>query len=183
MTIATRRLLGLGNVRWREAGALMVVAWLVPFLVHLLPWDGPRPLGVYVLPIFWTTFVAVYFHGGLVGLAVGLVTPLVNLALTGLPGAKMAGMMGLEVAGFVLMAVLLVGRWPGFWLGAPLAWIAAKALVIGVQWLVPAFHYADQPLRHLWRSTQNGLPGLSVLLAIHAMLAWLFPRTDAWEKE
>jgi len=25
---------------------LVVVAWLVPFLVHLIPWAGRRPLGV-----------------------------------------------------------------------------------------------------------------------------------------
>jgi len=54
---------------WRETAVLAVVAWLVPFLVHLIPWAGARPLGVYMLPVFWTTFVAVYFYGALAGLA------------------------------------------------------------------------------------------------------------------
>ena len=45
----------------RETAALLFVAWLVPFAVHLVPWSGDRPLGAYLLPMFWTAFVAVYF--------------------------------------------------------------------------------------------------------------------------
>lgn len=32
---------------WRATAVLVVTAWLVPVLVHLLPWAGARPLGVY----------------------------------------------------------------------------------------------------------------------------------------
>src|SRR4051812_27192584 len=103
---------------WREGTILVAVAWLVPVLVHLIPWTGPRPLGVYVLPIFWTTFVAIYFYGALPGLAIGLVTPLVNLALTGLPALGSVGLMSLEVTLFVAVAAWLVARWPGFWFAA-----------------------------------------------------------------
>ncbi len=170
-------------VGWREAAVLVAAAWLVPFLVHLIPWSGVRPLGVYVLPVFWTTFLAVYFYGTLPGLAIGLVTPLVNLALTGLPALRMVGAMGMEVAFFVGVAALLAGRWPGFWVTAPLAWVAAKALTITVQFLVPAFEYSGQPWQHLVRSTQNGLAGLAVLAVINGLLVAFYPKTDAWEQE
>ncbi len=142
MSTAVRRLLVSKTAGWRETAALAVVAWLVPLLVHLAPWSGTRPLGVYVLPVFWTTFVAVYFYGALPGLAVGLVTPLVNLALTGLPALASVGSMGLEVAFFSLGAALVVSRWPAFWFPAPLAWLAAQALVVGGEVLVPVFHSA-----------------------------------------
>ncbi len=59
MQQTARRLFSLDRVTWRETAILMLVAWLVPFLVHLVPWAGPRPLGVYLLPAFWTAFVAV----------------------------------------------------------------------------------------------------------------------------
>jgi hypothetical protein len=183
MSTAARRTYFFRNVGWREGAALVVVAWLVPFLVHLIPWGGARPLGVYVLPIFWTTFLAVYFYGALPGLAIGLVTPLLNLALTGLPALRMAGNMGMEVAFFVGAAAWLAGRWPAFWLAAPLAWVAAKALAITVQFLVPAFEYSGQPLQHLMRSTQNGLAGLGVLLVINLLLVVFYPKTDEWERE
>lgn len=183
MSITARRVLVFKAVGWREAAVLVVVAWLVPFLVHLIPWGGVRPLGVYMLPVFWTTFVAVYFYGALPGLAIGLVTPLVNLALTGLPAFRSLGPMGLEVVFFTGAAALLVARWPGFWFTAPLAWVAAKALTIAGQFFVPAFEYAGQPLAHLLRSTGNGLAGLGVLAVINVLLVVFYPKTDEWEKE
>jgi len=183
MSTVARRTLLCKTVGWREGAVLVVVAWLVPFLVHLIPWGGARPLGVYVLPVFWTTFLAVYFHGALPGLAIGLVTPLVNIALTGLPALGMVGTMGMEVAGFAGVAALLVARWPACWLAAPLAWVAGKALAIAGQFLLPAFEYTGQPLAHLLRSTQNGLAGLGILTVINVLLVVLYPKTDAWERE
>jgi hypothetical protein len=183
MVSTVRRMFIAKPLGWREAAILVAVAWLVPFLIHLIPWSGPRPLGVYTLPIFWTTFLAVYFYGALPGLAIGLVSPLVNLALTGLPALRSVGMMGMEVALFVGVAVLLTTRWPGFWIAAPLAWVAAKALAIGIQFLIPAFDYTGVPLAHLWRSTQNGLIGLGMLAVINWLLAAFYPKSDAWERE
>lgn len=183
MSTIARRYLVTKAVGWREGTILVAIAWLVPFLIHLVPWTGARPLGVYVLPVFWTTFIAVYFYGALPGLAIGLVTPLVNLALTGLPAFRMAGFMGMEVALFVAMAAPLVGRWPGFWFSAPLAWIGAKTLALALQFLIPAFGYTGNPVIHLGRSTQNALVGLAVLAVINGLLVRFYPKTDPWEKE
>jgi hypothetical protein len=168
---------------WRETTILLATAWLVPFLVHLLPWSGHRPLGVYVLPVFWTTFVALYFRGAVLGLLVGLVTPVVSLMVTGLPGSTTIGSMALEVGLFTLAAVLLVRRWPGFVFAAPLAWIIGKGLAIVVQNFIPAFAEYETPWAHLARSTQNGLAGLAMLVAINVLLVKFYPKTDAWEKE
>lgn len=182
MSTAVRKLLLPKTAGWRETAVLVVVAWLVPFLVHLVPWAGQRVLGVYLLPVFWTTFVAGYFYGALPGLAVGLVTPLVNLALTGLPALPMVGSMSLEVGFFAVGAALLAGRWPGFWFSAPLAWIAAKALAIGVLLFLPASGPADNPLVHLARSAENGLAGLGVLAVINGLLVVFYPQTDTGER-
>lgn len=183
MSISARSAFVLPRAGWRETTILLAVAGLVPLLVHLLPWAGPRPLGVYVLPVFWTTFLAVYFHGAVLGLLVGLVTPVINLLLTGLPAMKTTGTMSLEVGLFVLVAALLVSRWPGFRFNAPLAWVAGKALAIAVQFFVPAFGYTGNPLQHLPRSMQNGLAGLAVLAVINVLLVSFYPKADSWEKE
>ena len=140
-------------------------------------------MGVYVLPVFWTTFLAVYFRGAVTGLLVGLVTPLINLLVTGLPVSLTVGSMGLEVVFFVLGAAWLVRCWPGLMLAAPLSWVAAKGLAIGVQYFIPAFAEHDYPWQHLARSTQNGLAGLVVLTAINILLVKIYPQTDVWEKE
>lgn len=169
--------------RWRETTILLATAGLVPFLVHLLPWSGHRPLGVYVLPVFWTTFVALYFRGVLLGLLVGLVTPVINLLVTGLPGSTTIGSMALEVFFFALAAALLIRRWPGLGITAPLAWIIGKGLAIIVQNLIPAFAEYETPWSHLARSTQNGVAGLAILALINVLLASFYPKTDAWDKE
>ncbi len=183
MSPPSRAVFALPRASWRETTVLLAAAWLVPFLVHLLPWNGPRPLGVHVLPVFWTTFLAVYLRGAWAGLLVGLVTPLVNLAFTGLPAGPAAGGMALEAAGFVLAAALLLRRWPGFRLAAPLAWVAAKALAVTAQFLVPVLGDGDNPLAHLARSTRNGLAGLAVLAVINVLLVAFYPRMDPREKE
>lgn len=167
---------------WREAAALLAAAWLVPVLVHLVPWSGPRPLGVYVLPVFWTTFVAVYFYGAVPGLLVGLVTPGLNLLLTGLPLAGATGLMSLEVAGFAVGAALLVKHRPGWRVSAPLAYVAAKALVIVLALALPLSGDSGNPLRHFARSMQNGAAGLAVLTAINALLVAFCPKTKAGGK-
>ena len=163
---------------WRASAALMAAAWLVPVLVHLVPWSGPRPLGVYLLPVFWTTFVAVYLFGALPGLVVGLVTPVVNLLVTGLPVLAAVAAMSLELAGFALLAALLVARWPTLRFSAPLAYVAAKAAVIAVRFALPVFGETENPLHHFARSMQNGAAGLVVLIVLNALLVALAPDRD-----
>ena len=183
MSTQVRRIFLPQTAGWRETATLLVLAWLVPFLVHLIPWTGARPLGVYVLPVFWTTFVAVYFYGALMGLAVGLVTPLVSLALTGLPALTSVGPMAVEAAGFTLGAAWLVGRWPAFWFAAPLAWVLAKALAIAGQLVVSELHNADQAGQHLLHSMGNGLTGLGVLAVINWLLVAFYPKTGTRGQE
>ena len=183
MTTRARTVFVLPRVGWRETTVLLAAAWLMPVLVHHIPWDGHRPLGVYLLPVFWVTFVALYFHGLALGLLVGLVTPAINLLLTGLPAFMSVGTMSLEVALFAVLAALLVVRWPGFRLAAPLAYLAAKAAAILIEFVIPAFGETEAPLSHLARSAQNGLAGLAVLAAINILLVAFYPKTDAWEKE
>lgn len=176
MTSLARRIVISNSLGWREGAILVACAWLVPFLVHAIPVEMPRPLGVYLLPIFWTTYVAVYFYGALPGLAVGLVAPLANCLLTGLPGLSSLGLTALEVALFALIAAGLLHRWPTFWVSGLVAWLFSKALVILFQWSLPAFAYAESPVAHWLRSTQNGLVGLDVLAVIGWLLAAFFPK-------
>jgi hypothetical protein len=174
----------INRVRWSETLVLMAAAWLVPFVVHMVPWQGARPAGVYLLPVFWTAFVAVYFDGVAIGLLVALVTPAVNLLLSGLPAADVLGTMTIELVGYVFMSAWMVRRWPGFWLAAPLAYLPAKAVAIAVEWVVPALHDARNPLTHFKDSLANGVAGLGVLLFINLALVRLVPRNDVdWDGE
>jgi hypothetical protein len=182
MQATTRQPSSLARVRLSETVVLLAASWLVPFLVHLIPWAGARPLGVYLLPAFWTVFIAVYLFGGWVGALVALVTPVASLIVTGLPGLERVGPMGLELLGFVLCAAWFLRRWPTFVLVAPLSYLPAKALVVLVQWLVPAWHDARNPVEHFLATLRDVWPGLVVLLVINLLLVWLVPRSQPLSK-
>jgi hypothetical protein len=160
---------------------LMVISWLVPFLVHLIPWNGEQPLGTHLLPVFWTTFVAVYYFGLWAGLAVALVTPALNLVFTGLPAAGFVASMTLELVAFVAIAAWTVKRWPSFWLAAPLAFLPAKAIAIAVRWAVPVFAYHRDPLEHWVGAMQTGLAGLVVLLFVNLVVIGASEPDSDWD--
>lgn len=183
MHVSARSFFSFTRASWRETLVLMAVAWLVPVLVHLIPWSGPRPLGVHLLPAFWTAFVAVYLYGAGVGVLVALVVPAVNTLATGLPVSDRVLAMSVELIAFVGLAALAVRRWPSLRTIAPLAWLPAYALSLAVQWAVPTFGYARNPLEHFAGTLANVWPGLVVLLAVNATLVRLLPKDADWEAE
>ena len=158
---------------------LLAAAWLIPFLVHVLPWSVARPLGAYLLPMFWATFVGGYFYGLRVGLLTGLFAPAVNLAVTGLPALQFLSVLAFELSVFAVVAWFLVRRAPGFWLTAPLGYVVAKTVSSTVQWVAGPFGDLGEPLRFFLGSLQGGLAGLAVLAVINVALARFFPKAPA----
>ncbi|MBX3738881.1 MAG: hypothetical protein KF715_19465 [Candidatus Didemnitutus sp.] len=183
MQVSARSFFSLTRASWRETLVLMAVAWLVPVLVHLIPWSGPRPLGVHLLPAFWTAFLAVYLYGAGVGVLVALVVPVVNALTTGLPVSDRVLAMSVELAAYVAFAALAVRRWPSLRVTAPLAWLPAYALVLAVQWVVPSFGPQRNPLEHFAATLVQVWPGLVVLLVLNVALVHLLPKDADWEAE
>lgn len=164
------------KVSVRETAVLLLVAWLVPFLVHLIPWTGERPLGAYLLPMFWATFVAVYLYGAGAGLLTGLFGPAVNLLLTGLPAWKFLSVLSFELALFAAGLAVAVRLMPRFWLLAPLGYLVAKTASTLLQSVAPVFGDIGAPLRFFANSVSGGLAGLLVLAAINFALVRLYPK-------
>jgi len=171
------------KVTARETTVLLAIAWLIPFLVHLAPWPGARPLGAYLLPMFWATFVAVYFYGAGVGLLTGLFAPAVNLALTGLPAWKSFGVAGVEVVGFVLATTWAVRRGPRVWLWAPLGYLVARigaALLLSATTAFGSLDAAEKFLKHM---VVGGAAGLIVLALINGALVKFYPKGAGREND
>lgn len=160
----------------RETAVLLAVAWLVPFAVHLAPWSGARPLGAYLLPMFWATFVAVYFYGAEIGTVVGLFAPVLNLLVTGLPAWKFLAVLSCELVVFALVATWAVRRAPRFLLVAPLAYGVGKLASAGLQAATGVLGDIGAPFDFFTRSLVGGLAGLVVLSAINAALVWFYPK-------
>jgi hypothetical protein len=162
---------------WRETVVLVAVAWMVPFLVHLLPWVSPRPLGAYLLPIFWATFVAVYFYGAWTGLITGLVAPVINTLVTGSPAGHSLAPTMLEVTAFVLVTAILVRRAPRFVLAAPLGYVAARVVSTLLVAATRIFGEVGTPVDYFTRAIVGGVAGLVVLTAINSALVGYCPKT------
>lgn len=160
----------------KETTVLLALAWLIPFAIHLAPWSGARPLGAYLLPMFWATFVAVYFFGAGLGVVVGLFAPAVNLLVTGLPAWKFLSVLSFELTVFALVTTWAVRRWPRFVLAAPLGYVVAKIGSTGLQAATTAFGAIGAPGEFFVRSLVGGIAGLVVLAAINAGLAFLYPK-------
>ncbi len=80
----------LHSLSWRQPKIFMITALLVagnlifPALCHLLPQGG-----LILLPIYFFTLLGAYKYGLQAGLLTGVLSPLVNHALTGMPPSAM----------------------------------------------------------------------------------------------
>lgn len=166
----------------KETTVLLALAWLIPLAIHLAPWSGARPLGAYLLPMFWATFVAVYFYGAGLGVVVGLFAPAINLLVTGLPAWKFLSVLSFELTVFALVTAWAVRRAPRFVLAAPLGYVVAKLGSTGLQAATAAFGDIGAPGDFFVRSLIGGVAGLGVLAAINAGLAWCYPKAAGGAK-
>jgi len=92
------------------------MAWLIPFLVHLVPWTEPRPLGL-LAARFWATFVAVIFTA-----SPPLADGLIFTAITAGDRPALGNHFG--ATSFELVTFVLITGWASgsaaIWLLAPL---------------------------------------------------------------
>ena len=166
----------------KETTVLLALAWLIPFAIHLAPWSGVRPLGAYLLPMFWATFVAAYFYGAGLGVVVGLFAPAINLLVTGLPAWKFMSVLSFELTVFALVTAWAVRRAPRFVLAAPLGYVGAKLGSTGLQAATAAFGDSGAPGEVFGQSLVGGVAGFGVLTAINAGLAWGYPKAAGGAK-
>ena len=160
----------------KETTVLLVLAWAVPFAAHLVPWSGERPLGAYLLPMMWTTLVAVYFFGAWTGLVTALCAPAINLIVTGLPAWPRVGFASFELVVFVAVMAFAICRWPrAVWL-APIGYIVAKLCTAGLQ---SALGDAGVSVSSLQSSFTRAMAGMIVLAAMHVALGRFFPKPAA----
>ncbi len=174
MTIGEKNMFTLSALREKPIlqipAALITLGlmWLVPFLIHLIPFSGTVPPGARLLPIFYAPLLAAWLFNPMVGIASSLLMPFINYAFTGMPAFGMAVMLSVELSVFSLVLSIYKNRYPQQPLLAPLAVIAGKfisALLLLVIPLVPL-----SPWNYFTSSVVNAIPGLLVLLALNLTL-------------
>ena len=145
--------------------------WLLPFLVHLIPANGPVPMGARLLPIFYAPLLAAWLFHPAVGLIASLFMPFINHAFTGMPTLPMSILLSLELVVFSLTLQGFRRRASRLALAAPLGFLAAKIVSALVLWFLPIL--PASPLNYLGNSILNAWPGLLVLLALNLVVLQL----------
>lgn len=143
----------------------LTAAFVLPFLVHLIPADGGPPHGARLLPIFYVGLVLVLRGAPLPALAVAVMAPLLNRFVTGMPAGPMLPTVLIELVLFTLLVVLAVRYLPvslARFLG-PVAYLAATLVAR------PIVFPGAEPLATLSTALSVGWPGLLMLLAVGAI--------------
>ena len=146
--------------------ALMVsVAVILPQICHLLGGQlgyGSK-LGEMLLPMHLPVMLAGLLWGPYVGLACGLLSPVVSFAITGMPGVALLPFMTVELAVYGLSAGLLRKTNLSTILQVVLTQVAgrvARAAVLTVA--VYGFGFARLPISIVWTSVSVGLVGILI---------------------
>ena len=153
----------------RELGILLCLSVLFPFMVHVLPVPEDARLGPRLLPIFYAPLLATLWGRGRTAVAVALLAPWLNWALTGHPSPPGAGVMTVQLLGFVIaLRALLAGVGARWFLAAP-AYCCGLATSAAVAAIIPSLIGGRAVLAWAAQSAIIGLPGIAILL----LITWL----------
>jgi len=153
-----------------QSTVVISLAFLLPFMVHLIPFSGEIPLGARFLPIFYAPLLAAFWNLRTAGIAT-IAMPFVNLLTTGNPPSQFALIMTLEVAVFLLIAWNLKSMKKINIVTGPLAYLGAKVIsstILGITLILGYTQIA--PLDFAMNSVLNGIPGIIVMFIISYFL-------------
>lgn len=111
---------------------VLVAMFCLPLLFHLIPQTTQNPLGVVWLPIFYAPLVAVVCFNRRVAILAAIMSPTLNMILTGMPSLSMARLLTLELVVFVLTAQLIFRVNKRFWALGAVSCLAAKFVSTGL---------------------------------------------------
>ena len=163
----------------------VAAALALPQLFHFIGvTSGVGPaLGEAFLPMFLPVLIAGLLGGPVVGLVAGMVSPLLSYALSGMPGVVMLPNLIAELAGYGLVAGLLINvKMPviGKLLIAQIAGHALKAAVIFLS--VYALGNHAIPVTLIWSSVVTGLPGIILQWSLIPLIVfWVNNRKNIHE--
>ncbi|WP_194774659.1 hypothetical protein [Pararhodonellum marinum] len=165
----------LKNAVWIKTTSLvLIIAVLIPFLIHLAPPYLGVPVGAYLLPLFYIPFIALLWYGWRVALPVALLAPLLNFLLTGNPDWGWISILTLELTLFVCISYLLMTQKEVKWMAAPLAYLGSVYLSSMLLFFYPIV--GGNPVAFFLDTVMNGIPGICILLLLNVLLINIHPK-------
>lgn len=165
MTIATLKR-NTAAVQVPATVATIVIAVLLPLLIHIIPVTGNVPLGARLLPIFYAPLLAVMFFRPYVGVFAALTAPVISHWLTGHPTAPMTIILTVEVVTFTLVLAAMQRVKPRFWASALIAYAAAKLVLFGVLSVFTNIVPPAAPV-YIQNSLINGIIGIVIIQVLY----------------
>lgn len=148
----------------------LTTAGSAPFWVHQLPEVAGKPAGAFLLPMFYAPLFLVGLGYPVGGLAAGLILPVCNNWLLGLPIQSASFRYGIELAVFTGTATVFWSRTQRKWLVGILAFGAGRSGIFLYELTGATGRFPAQALEHLTSSFLRAIPGLLVL-AIFGVVA------------
>jgi len=163
----------------RELGILLCLSVMFPFLIHVLPVPETARLGAMLLPMFYAPLLAGLWGRKRSALAVALLAPWLNWALTSHPSPLGAIVMMVQLLVFVLTLrslMLFIGARP--FLAAP-AYFLAMAASLAVTAAFPELGNGQSAFDSTVRSMAIGLPGIAILVLLNWLALQYYPPGSA----
>ncbi|MEM6842172.1 MAG: hypothetical protein AAF632_08090 [Bacteroidota bacterium] len=157
------------RITLRATVLLLAGAFILPFLVHLLPAYEGVPMGARLLPMFIVPFIAVAFFNVTLGLVIGGISPLMNVMLTGSPDWQFVVVLSLELMLFAIIVSRFL-KMPGVkWVAAPVAYMAAKIASLALLFIVPLVANIE-PAQFFINSMVNAWLGILLLGVVNILV-------------
>lgn len=152
----------------RATAALLLIASVLPWLIHLIPPHQGTPMGAILVPLFVVPLVALLWYPPTVALIVAAAGPVLSFLVTGLPQGPMLVLLTAELVIFTLVTGQLLRASTLKWVAAPLAFLFAKTVSLIILTLLP-FLSQVEPLTYFRTSLSVALPGILLLAVINGL--------------
>lgn len=156
------------GLQLKTTAILVAIASVLPLLVHLIPPYQGTPMGAILLPMFYVPLIALLFYRTHVGVIVAVLAPIINYLITGLPHWQFIALLGFELLVFTLIAHRLLRSVVFAWVAAPLAFLLAKAISMGLLTFVPLLE-STEPLLYFRNALSYAVPGILLLWVINVV--------------
>ncbi|ACB85855.1 ECF transporter S component [Natranaerobius thermophilus] len=147
------------------AGLFIALGVLLPIPFHIAGIAGSI-----FLPMHIPVLLAGFYLGGLYGLCIGMITPLISHLVTGMPPLSpipMLPIMIMELGTYGLLAGLLYNKSRGALISLIGSMIGGRLVAGLMVWLlitVFGFQQLDYPMAYLSGAVVTGLPGIGLQL-------------------
>ena len=143
---------------------------LLPIIVHLIPFSGAYPLGAYLLPMFIAPLVAAFYVSPVGLFLAGLLAPIINNLLTGMPQPPMLYFVTGELIVFSILVFWIVQKEKTFLGFSALAFLVAKLAIMVPQILILNGGFDLSVLGQYLNGLAISIPGILILFIVERLL-------------